>query len=313
MKGSVSISLVAPIYGVERYIGRFADSVLSQSYPYIQFIFVNDGTKDASMQILDAIIEERYSHLRDRIVIVNKENGGLPSARRAGMEYVTGDYVWHVDSDDWIEEDAVTRIAERAAGTDADIIYFNFYKEYAEKTRLKIEKDYSEVPRDVYQRDMYNHKAHGCVWNKCVKTSLYTENEVHFPKYSYAEDIFLMSQLTGYARSIAYLDEALYHYRKDNPQAITRQDARKRRREAVLNFLSLYEIYKDATFNPVAPILDDVFYRAGLYSVLYGLGLFKDYPYLADRISDARISTRAEVPVIIQLILKSYSFICKKR
>ena len=97
------ISVVAPIYGVEKFIGRFAESLLSQSYPHVQYIFVNDGTKDASIDVLEGIINKEYNHLRDRIIIVNKENGGLPSARKAGMEYVTGDYVWHVDSDDWLE------------------------------------------------------------------------------------------------------------------------------------------------------------------------------------------------------------------
>lgn len=312
MEKNVSISLVIPIYGVERFIGRFAESVLSQSYPYIQYVFVNDGTKDSSMQILQELIDSKYSHLRDRIVIVNKENGGLPAARKTGMEYASGDYVWHIDSDDWIEEDAVRKIAQCAASTDADVIYFNFYKEYSDRSKPKADKDYTVSEKSVYLRDMYNHKAHGCVWNKCVKRKLYTDNEVCFPKYSYAEDTFLMSQLVGYAGSIVHLNEFLYYYRKDNPHAITRQGARKRRREAVLNFLSLYEIYRDAPDSPVSPIYDDIFYRAGAYSIIYGLGLFKEFPYLAGNILKARLKGRADIWIPAQIALKIFAFFVSK-
>ena len=78
------ISLIVPVYGVEKYIRQFAESALGQTYADVQFIFVNDGTKDRSMDILGELIEERFSHIKERILIINKENGGLPSARKAG-------------------------------------------------------------------------------------------------------------------------------------------------------------------------------------------------------------------------------------
>ena len=312
MKPDISISLVIPIYGVERFIGRFAESVLGQSYPFIQYVFVNDGTKDSSIQILESLIDSKFSHLRDRIVIVHKENEGLPAARKTGIEYATGDYIWHIDSDDWIEEEAVSKIAECASATDADIIYFNFYKEYPGRSKVKADKDYTADEKSEYQRDMYNHKAHGCVWNKCIKKKLYTDNEVHFPVYPYAEDIFLMSQLVGYAGSIFHLDEPLYHYRKDNPHAITRQNSKKRRREAAINFLSLYEIYRDSEYNPVSSILDDGFYRAGAYSILYGLGLFKKYPYLSSKIRSAGLRLNGDIWIPVQILLKIYAFLFRK-
>ena len=107
MASHPSFSIIAPIYGVERYIVNCADSLLGQTYDNIQFIFVNDGTKDASIELLSKLIDKKYGALKDRIVIVNKLNGGLPAARRTGMEYATGDYILHVDSDDWVETDMV--------------------------------------------------------------------------------------------------------------------------------------------------------------------------------------------------------------
>ena len=123
------VSLIVPIYGVERYIRQFAESALGQSYDDIQFIFVNDGTKDRSMEILEDLIEERFSHLRSRIVIVNKENGGLPSARKAGLEVADGEYILFADSDDWLELDAVSKVMAKAEETDAAIVYFDLIKE----------------------------------------------------------------------------------------------------------------------------------------------------------------------------------------
>ena len=95
MNKAPKISIIAPIYGVEQYIVEFADTVLSQSYPHIEFIFVNDGTKDRSIELLEALIADKYEHLRPQIKIIHKLNGGLPAARRTGIDNATGDYIYH--------------------------------------------------------------------------------------------------------------------------------------------------------------------------------------------------------------------------
>ena len=127
------ISLIVPIYGVERYIRQFAESALGQTYDDVQFVFVNDGTKDRSMEVLEQLVDEKFSHLRPRIVIINKENGGLPSARKAGLDAAEGEYVLFADSDDWLEKDAVAKVMAKVEETDADIVYFDLIKEYGHK------------------------------------------------------------------------------------------------------------------------------------------------------------------------------------
>ena len=134
------ISLIVPIYGVEKYIGKFAESALEQTYQDIQFIFVNDGTKDRSMEILNGLIDGKYSHLRERILIIDKENGGLPSARKAGLEAAEGEYILFADSDDWLEREAVEKVMSKAQETDADIVYFDIVKEYGHKKSIKRER-----------------------------------------------------------------------------------------------------------------------------------------------------------------------------
>ena len=308
----LTISLVAPIYGVEKYIQKFADSALGQTYPFIQFVFVNDGTKDASIQVLNSVIDKDYAHLRDRITIVNKENAGLPAARKTGMEYVTGDYVWHVDPDDWLEKDAVQKIADCIKSkNNPDLIYFDLYKEYPDKTKVKKQKDFSIEEKDEYIRSMYNHHSYGCVWNKCVKRSLYLKNKVYFSKYTYAEDIYLSSQLVGYAGSIAHLSEHLYHYRKGNPNAITKGNRKRRRGEYALNFIDMYLKFKDLPKenNPVAAIFDDMLMQAGWYSLRYNLGLFKSYPWLAEQVRNIRLKSGTDVWIPAQIITKLYTYL----
>lgn len=307
MKNPV-ISIIAPIYGVEQYIAAAAESLLSQSYPHIQFIFVNDGTKDNSIKILESVIEEKYAHLKDQIIIVNKENAGLPAARKTGLEHATGDYIYHVDSDDYISEGSIAAIAKAIEESDADVIYFNYVKEYEKRISVKKERVYTLGQKNEYIRNMYNHKSYGTLCNKCVKRSLYQDNTIHFPKYGYAEDCYVSTQLIGYAQSIKYIDEVVYHYRKNVSTAMTRQGRQKRKMEYALNFLDLYEKYRDVPQdnNPVAVLFDDILLQAGWFSIFYKLDLFSRFPYLAGDIRKARIKCggKSDAPVLAQLITK---------
>ena len=306
MDRPVTISVIAPVYGVEKYIVEFADSVFSQSYPHLQFVFVNDGTKDNSIKVLEDLIESRYQHLKDRIVIVNKENGGLPAARVTGLEHATGDYVYHVDPDDWISPGSLEKIAAKAQETKADIIYFHYVKEYESRSSVKREGFYDASLKDKYVRNMYNHRAFGTLCNKCIRRGLYQENTIHSPKYSYAEDCYVTTQLVGYAKHIEHLDEVVYHYRKNNPTSITRQGRKRRKNEYAMNFLDLYEKYSDVPYekNPVAPVFDDILIQAGWYSLFYGLDLFTKYPYLAKAVRKARIRCGSDVWIPAQILVK---------
>lgn len=306
MNKPITISLIAPIYGVERYIAEFAESVLSQSYPHIEYIFVNDGTKDSSVDILQEIIDTKYAHRKPQIKIINKENGGLPAARRTGLEHVTGDYVWHVDSDDWISAGSVEKIVAKIEQTGAEVVYFNYIKEYENRQSIKREREYTAATKQQYVRNIYNHNAFGTLCNKCIKHSVYTSHDYHTPKYGYAEDACMSVQLIGYANSVAFLNEDIYHYRKDIPTAMTSQKRRKRKREYALNFLGLYEKFRDVApeKNPVAVIFDDLLIQAGWYSHFYRLGLFKEYPYLAKGVRRSKMHLGTDVPLPAQLYIK---------
>ena len=303
------LSLIVPVYGVEKYIRRFAESALNQSYDDVQFIFVNDGTKDRSMEILEELIQERFSHLRSRIVIINKENGGLPSARKAGLDAADGEYVLFADSDDWLGDDAIAKVMAKADETGADIIYFDLIKEYGHKVSIKRERDYTAETRKDFIINIFNYKSHGYTVTKCFRKRLYTDNVIFFPKLGMHEDIYLMSQIIFYADSLVHLPEALYHYRKDNPDAMCAQDRALRHRNSDINLLDLYENYRGCIKgSPIEDVAGGILMRTGWHSIIHKSGFFEKYDYLADDICKSRLSIRYRLPLPLQLFVKIYAF-----
>ena len=134
MKEDIKVSIIIPVYGVEKYISQCLESVINQSYENIEIIVVNDGTKDNSMKIVEEYL------LDERIKIINKENGGLASARNRGIEEATGEYIYFLDSDDWIEVNTIEVLVEES--NNLDIIYSNFwyFDEKNQKKRKNKEK-----------------------------------------------------------------------------------------------------------------------------------------------------------------------------
>lgn len=307
-----SISLIVPVYGVEKYIETFAESALGQTYQDIQFIFVNDGTKDRSIEILNELIDRKFSYLRHRIVIVDKENGGLPSARKAGLAAAEGEYILFADSDDWLELDAVEKIMSKAKATDADLIYFDIVKEYGHKVSVKREREYTADTKAEFIVNIFNYKSHGYTVTKCFRRRIVCDNVIWFPPLGMHEDIYLMSQIIFYADSLVHLPEVLYHYRKDNPDSFCAQDRRKRHIASTTNLLDLYEHFRDnLQGSPIENVAGSILMRAGQHSIMHGYDFFSRYPYLAGDIIDTKIRLSYRTSLLMQIVVKIYAFFKK--
>ena len=152
-----TLSLVTCVYGVEEYMEQYANSVFSQTCTDIEYVFVNDGTKDRSMQILERVIEESYAHLRKNIVIINQENQGLPMARKTGISGATGEYILFADPDDWLSPNAIEEILGKIDETDADIVYFDLIKEYGHRQSLKQEREYTAATKERWIENIFNY------------------------------------------------------------------------------------------------------------------------------------------------------------
>ena len=297
----MTISVVVPIYGVEAYIGQCARSLLSQSWKDMEFIFVNDGTPDRSMDILASVLEE-FPGRKGQVVIVNKENAGLPQARKSGIEKATGDYIMHVDSDDWIAPGAVEKLALKATETHADVIHYYVKKVKADGSfHISRDKDYGNPL--VYQEQMLRFHSHGFMCNKLMKRSLYL-HEIFYPRYNMHEDMVLSGQLLARAKSLVLIDEPLYMYRRDNPDSASRVKTSVRRGQSARNFLDLFEYWNGREDSPVKGFDPDFILRSAWVAFTEDKSIFDERPYLKDAARAFPLKWDCALKLHRQIILK---------
>ena len=134
------VSIIVPIFGVEKYIERCARSILCQSYRNIEVIFVNDCTHDRSIEILKGVLKE-FKEIPTKILEHNK-NRGLAAARNTGVYYANGDYILHVDSDDWIEPTMVEELVIKAIQDNSDITICGYISIFNNKRKINLTKIY---------------------------------------------------------------------------------------------------------------------------------------------------------------------------
>ena len=299
MKELPLVSVIVPFYGVEDYIARCAESLLGQSYPAIQFIFVNDGSKDRSAEVLSSVLE-RFPE-RDVLVLAH-ENRGLPQTRAAGLRKAEGKYVMHVDSDDWVEPDAVERLVACAEENGADLVHFDFWKEYGTRSRLDREKPYTEADKETWMRRLYRDRAYGYLWNKFARRELY--EGVFFPRYNMHEDIVVATQLIWRSGKTVHLAVPLLHYRRDNAGAATREGKKKRRGQSARNFLDFYEWGRNDP--AVSVVRDDILLRAAWVAFSLDRDLFQERPYLKEEARHLPLMGGHRVLLGQQFLLKTY-------
>lgn len=309
MSTNHTLSIIVPIYGVEKYIAQFAQSLFGQTCTEAQFIFVNDGTKDKSIEILEGLIDSEYPHLRPNILIINKENEGLPKARETGLVHAKGEYILFADSDDWLELDTIETLINAIKETKADLIYFDLVKEYGHKKSYKTEREYTAATKNDFIINLFNYKSAGYTVTKCFRRSLYTDNTIYTPLLGMHEDIYLMSQIIFYAKSIVHVHKVLYHYRKDNPNSFCSQDKKKRHITSTTNMLDLYEHYRDKLEgSPIEQVAGSILMRAGQHSIMHGHDFFDTHPYLAQDIAKTRLSCKYRTALPMQVIVKLYAY-----
>ena len=297
------ISIIVPVYGVEQYIEQCARSLFEQTYPHVEFVFVNDGTPDSSMCILRELIESEYSTIKSKIKIIEQANSGLPAARKAGFEHSCGDYILFVDSDDWLEKDAAQSIAECAVLTDADLVFYNLFKEKGNKTVVRGDRDWTKKGgKMAYIRSLYCGKSYGYLVIKCFKRKIYTENNVFFPPKGMLEDTYMATQLLYYSNSMVKLDRALYHYRRTNPASISRQKRAKKRLDASINLIDLYLHFKGKLSNsPIQDVYGRILYFAAWNALFFRLPLLEMYPFLSEDVMRIPISKKNLMPLYKQV------------
>lgn len=216
------ISIIIPAYNVEKYIGDCLDSVINQTYKDLDIVVIDDGSSDSTPQIVDM-----YAARDKRVVAIHKPNGGLGGARNAGLKRASGDYVLFLDSDDWLEPECCEIALDRIEARNAELLFFEYYKEYKNKSVCMKTYDSSELMVDrkgqseFFLYDMRTVTAWGKLYRADIlKGKFYNEN------LGMAEDVDYNYKIYDAVNKAVYIDNPLLHYRVLEKSAVHGFDAK---------------------------------------------------------------------------------------
>lgn len=214
----IKVSIIIPVYNVEKYLKQCLDSVVNQTLTEIEVICVDDGSTDNSLQILG-----EYAENDDRIKVISKKNGGISSARNKGMEYATGEYIGFVDSDDWIELNMYEKLYENAKFHDSDMVMCPAHRFDDVTHELKYDSPY-------FTLECFDKTFDNCVftpdqtkdfffdilvtpWNKIYKSEFLEETGVKFPEGLDFDDNPFFFEIYLKASKLSLVRDFLYFYR----------------------------------------------------------------------------------------------------
>ena len=195
------VSIIVPVYNVEKYIEKCLNSLVKQTMEDIEIIIVNDGSKDNSINVINKFIK-RYP---EKIQYLEKENGGLSDARNYGLPYAKGEYIAFLDSDDYVEEDMYEKLYKLAKKENSDMVECDFIWEYPNKQKEDIGQIYTNKKQML-------EKVRVVAWNKLIKTNIVIENKITFPKGYRYEDVEFTYKLVPYLNKVSFLKKPCVHY-----------------------------------------------------------------------------------------------------
>jgi glycosyltransferase involved in cell wall biosynthesis len=215
--GNPKVSIIVPVYNVEKYLNKCIDSILSQTFTDFECILVDDCSPDNCPKICD-----EYAQKDSRVKVIHKpQNAGLPLARKTGMEASRGEYIQHTDSDDWIEPDMVETMYEKARSGNYDIVYCDYYN-YDRDGHAAYQQSYdfsNDRVKTIKEVGINSQSGGSYLWNKLFKRRLY--DNVIFYKENYCEDKCISTQIFYFAETFYHIHQAFYHYRF-NPKSLAR-------------------------------------------------------------------------------------------
>ena len=223
------LSIIVPVYNVEKYLARCLDSLVNQSLKDMEIIVINDGTKDNSQQIIDDYAS-RYPQIR----AFKKENGGIADTRNFGLKQIRGEYFGFIDSDDYTRTDMYEKMIAAAKRENADVVvsHFNWVYEQSNESRIEKEGPYGTG------KDMLIH-LFATLWNKIYRTDFVLETGLQFPKGYRYEDACFLYCLTPHIKKLAFVDEAFVSY-VQQPGSITHTN-----NHEVKDMIHVFEIITD--------------------------------------------------------------------
>ena len=275
------LTVVIPVYNVEKYLKRCIDSILVQEWKNYDILLVDDGSTDSSPQICDD-----YVKAYDFISVIHKENGGLSEARNTGISNAKGEYVYFPDSDDWIESSTFSDLAEVIESDKYDIISFN--REFVKSEQDIIKSDSKQTKRLTGKEALLEMFSYGFITgfanDKIYRKALFIKNKIWFPAGKYYEDLGTNYKLFLAAKKVYATNQKYYHYLIDNPDAITKSWNEQKFENMISFYKEIY--YSDdvrSKLDTSELAIAKMFFVDGMthsLASLYKSNLYKTYPKL---------------------------------
>lgn len=210
---SAKVSIIVPVYKVEKYLSECLNSIISQTYKNIEIIVVDDGSPDLCPKICD-----NYAMKDNRVKVIHQDNQGLSGARNTGIQHATGDYIIFVDSDDKLKNDIVNELLKILINTKADVACCNFlfsYPQYDKINKIRIKGTLSNNEIINFYTGNRTPLFLNVVWNKLYKRNLfYPYGPLMFKENRLQEDNFFICDLLDNIQTITIIDTPLYYYRQ---------------------------------------------------------------------------------------------------
>ena len=254
------VSILIPVYKAEKYISKCVQSVLGQIYDNIEMVIVDDASPDNSMAIVDNLIESNgltptgTDNGLSIKIIHNERNLGIAATRNKLMDNATGDYILFVDSDDYIEFDAVESLVGVAEKTGCDIVKCGYFEVKGNNVRTVSQKPWKDKT-DLLKQHIKAWNSIEAMWQLLIKRSMIEKHQIRFAEgINASEDHLMMIKLYFYANSIADGEKPVYYYRIDNIQSVTHvnpkafHDSMYKGMDNAIKFLKengAYETYRD--------------------------------------------------------------------
>ena len=279
------LTVVIPVYNVERYLKRCIESVLAQEWKDYEILLVDDGSTDHSPQICDDYVKDY-----DFISVIHKENGGLSEARNTGISHAKGEYVYFPDSDDWIEPDTFVALAEVLESRKFDIISFNREFVKGEEDAIVSEPEVTQVfeGKDAFVQMLKHRYITGFANDKIYRKSLFVDNNILFPSRKYYEDLGTNYKLFLSAKKVYATNQKYYHYLIDNPDSITQSWNEKKFRDMFGFYKEVfYSDFVRSQLNQEELHISQLYYVNGLIHILarlYKSKLDKEYIDITDEV-----------------------------
>lgn len=259
---SPAISVIVPIYNMEKLMRKCLDSILAQTFEDYECLLIDDGSMDGSPAICD-----EYAAKDSRFKAFHKPNGGLSDARNYGIERAHGEYTIFYDPDDWVDANCLKDMYSKAFDTDADMVICDYFNEDPYQSKYCKQQPTSLNYSDVL-KDMIVGKLYGFTWNKLLKRNLYSHYSIIFTVGMYGcEDQYTMCKLLKNDIIIEYLPYAYYHYMHFGNDTLSRHYDETTYQHDLLIRQKFCELLSDTTYKQLAYDCKSrwILYRAFMY------------------------------------------------